>query len=147
MPGIRRSRALLALCPVLLLAACGGFDRRVAIAPAQSGASSPARPTEMAAAPPAQSSKATVPSPMASDRTLYTCVTDGADRRKQTAIELEPKVASLCARHPEMGPCQYEREVCRKSGGRVFAQGGQEITRRTEDEYDRKVMRVRFRAN
>jgi plasmid stabilization system protein ParE len=101
----------------------------------------------MAAAPPAQSSKATVPSPMASDRTLYTCVTDGADRRKQTAIELEPKVASLCARHPEMGPCQYEREVCRKSGGRVFAQGGQEITRRTEDEYDRKVMRVRFRAN
>ena len=84
---------------------------------------------------------------MASDRTRYTCVTDGADGRKQTAIELEPKVASLCARHPEMGPCQYEREVCRKSGGRVFAQGGQEITRRTEDEYDRKVLRVRFRAS
>ncbi|HSD00674.1 MAG TPA: hypothetical protein VLI21_17355 [Casimicrobiaceae bacterium] len=98
------------------------------------------------AAPPAQSSDATVPSAIASDRTLYTCVTDGAGGRKQ-AIELEPKLASLCARHPEMGPCQYEREVCRKAGGRVFAQGGQEITRRTEDEYDRKVMRVRFRAN
>jgi len=46
-----------------------------------------------------------------------------------------------------MGPCQYERNLCRSSGGRVFAAGGQEITRQTEDEYDRKVLRVRFRTN
>jgi len=138
---------MLVLCPVLLLAACSGVDRRAAIAPAQSGASSLTRNSEITSAPFVQSSVATAPLPMASDRALYTCVTDGADGRKQTAIELEPKLASLCARHPEMGPCQYERDVCRKAGGRVFAQGGQEITRRTEDEYDRKVMRVRFRAN
>jgi hypothetical protein len=29
----------------------------------------------------------------------------------------------------------------------VFAANGQEITRAIEDAYDRKVMRVRFRAN
>jgi len=46
-----------------------------------------------------------------------------------------------------MGPCQYERDVCRSSGGRVFAAGGFEITRAVEAEYDRKVMRVRFKAN
>ena len=53
----------------------------------------------------------------------------------------------MCRRHPEMGPCQYERELCRKSGGRVYAADGTEITLATEAEYDRKVMRVRFRAN
>jgi len=78
---------------------------------------------------------------------IYVCVSETGGARHQTTIEFAPKVRTLCAKHPEMGPCQYEREVCRKSGGRVFAQGGQEITRRTEDEYDRKVMRVRFRAN
>jgi hypothetical protein len=57
-------------------------------------------------------------------------------------------VHQLCRRHPEMGPCQYERNACRSAGGRVFAAaGGQEITMATEAEYDRKVMRVRFRAN
>jgi len=51
----------------------------------------------------------------------------------------------LCARHPEMGPCQYERNVCRNSGGRVYAAGGVEVTLQMEAEYDRKVMRVRIR--
>jgi hypothetical protein len=46
-----------------------------------------------------------------------------------------------------MGPCQYERDLCRRSGGRVFASNGLEITQHVEDEYDRKVLRVRFRAN
>jgi hypothetical protein len=46
-----------------------------------------------------------------------------------------------------MGPCQYERNVCRAAGGRVYAANGEEITMRTEAEYDRKVLRVRFRAN
>jgi hypothetical protein len=46
-----------------------------------------------------------------------------------------------------MGPCQYERNNCRARGGRVFAAGGIEITMATEAEYDKKVMRTRFRAN
>jgi hypothetical protein len=46
-----------------------------------------------------------------------------------------------------MGPCQYERNSCRASGGRVFAGNGSEITMATEAEYDKKVMHVRFRAN
>jgi hypothetical protein len=78
---------------------------------------------------------------------LYICVADVAGQRTETAIELAPNVRSLCQRHPEMGPCQYERDLCRKSGGRVFTADGREITRAVEDEYDRKVMRVRFRAN
>ena len=78
---------------------------------------------------------------------LYVCVADAGGQRKETVIELAPNVLSLCQRHPEMGPCQYERDLCRKSGGRVFAADGREITRAVEDEYDRKVMRVRFRAN
>ena len=78
---------------------------------------------------------------------LYVCVTEKAGERTQTAIEFAPKVAALCSRHPEMGPCQYERQQCRGRGGRVFADDGQEITREIEDAYDRKVMRARFRAN
>ena len=78
---------------------------------------------------------------------LYMCVSGSGHQRKQTAIEFASKVDALCRRHPEMGPCQYERDLCRKSGGRVFAANGQEITRQVEDEYDRKVWRVRFRAN
>jgi hypothetical protein len=78
---------------------------------------------------------------------LYVCVTDVARERRQVGIEFTPKVHALCKRHPEMGPCQYERNVCRRSGGRVFAASGEEITLATEAEYDRKVMRVRFRAN
>jgi hypothetical protein len=78
---------------------------------------------------------------------LYVCVTDVGGERKQVGIEFAPKVHALCKRHPEMGPCQYERNVCRGSGGRVFAANGDEITLATEAEYDRKVLRVRFRAN
>jgi hypothetical protein len=55
--------------------------------------------------------------------------------------------AAICSKHPETGPCQYERNNCRASGGRVFAANGAEITMATEAEYDKKVMRVRFRAN
>jgi hypothetical protein len=79
--------------------------------------------------------------------TQYVCVSEINGERKQTAIEFTPKVAQLCERHPEMGPCQYERNLCRRSGGRVYAAGGTEITMTTEAEYDRKVLRVRFKAN
>ena len=78
---------------------------------------------------------------------IYVCVVDKAGQRVQTVIEFAPKVHTLCKRHPEMGPCQYERNQCRSAGGRVYASGGKEITLAQEAEYDKKVMRVRFRAN
>ena len=78
---------------------------------------------------------------------VYVCVVGSGDQRRITAIEFVPKVAALCAKHPEMGPCQYEREGCRRSGGRVIAADGKEITKATEAEYDRKVMRVRLRGD
>jgi len=77
----------------------------------------------------------------------YVCVVDRAGTREQTTIQFVAKVADLCRRHPEMGPCQYERNMCRSSGGRVFTANGTEITMLTEAEYDKKVMRVRFKAN
>jgi hypothetical protein len=79
--------------------------------------------------------------------TQYVCVAETNGERRQTAIEFAPKVADLCRKHPEMGPCQYERNLCRRSGGRVYADGGVEVTMRTEAEYDRKVLRVRFQTN
>lgn len=78
---------------------------------------------------------------------IYVCVVDSGGTRRQTVIEFVPKVHQLCRRHPEMGPCQYERHACRNAGGRVFAAAGQEITMATEADYDSKVLRVRFRAN
>ncbi len=78
---------------------------------------------------------------------VYVCSSGSGSARKTTAIAFEEKAGAMCRRHPEMGPCQYERELCRKSGGRVYAADGTEITLATEAEYDRKVMRVRFRAN
>jgi hypothetical protein len=102
---------------------------QVAAAPATSAPAKPAPPVVVPAG------------------TQYVCVSEVDGERKQTAIEFAPKVAQLCERHPEMGPCQYERNLCRRSGGRVFAAGGVEITTATEAEYDRKVLRVRFKAN
>lgn len=81
------------------------------------------------------------------DGAIYVCIVERDGTRAQTVIEFVPKVHDLCRRHPEMGPCQYERNACRAAGGRVFAAGGREITLQTEAEYDRKVTRVRFRAN
>jgi len=103
----------------------------------------PKVPSEVKGAPP-------VPAPpdiVVPPNTLYVCVIDKGGVRKQTAIEFAPKVDALCAKHPEMGPCQYERNICRSVGGRVYAANGNEITMATEAEYDKKVMRVRFRAN
>jgi hypothetical protein len=78
--------------------------------------------------------------------TLYVCAAMVEGQPRYTAIEYVPKVKDLCAKHPEMGVCQYEREQCRASGGRVYDAKGIEITKQIEAEYDRKVMRVRFRA-
>lgn len=79
--------------------------------------------------------------------TLYVCVSGTGGQQTQTSIAFDKKVGELCRRHPEMGPCQYERNICRRSGGRVYAANGAEITTQTEAEYDKKVMRVRFQAN
>jgi hypothetical protein len=106
--------------------------------------SAPAISSAVPGAPPLPSPAPSVVVPAGS---IYVCVSDAGGVRQQTAIEFAPKVAALCARHPEMGPCQYERDVCRRSGGRVYAAGGVEITLQTEAEYDRKVMRVRFKSN
>ena len=76
---------------------------------------------------------------------IYVCVTDAGGVRREAPIEFSPQVGALCAKHPEMGPCQYERNVCRSSGGRVYAAGGVEVTLQMEEEYDRKVIRVRIR--
>jgi len=74
---------------------------------------------------------------------LYACDITGT----RTAIEYEPRVEQLCRRHPEMGPCQYERNLCRSRGGRVYTQKGEEVTMAVESEYDRVVRRVRFQAD
>jgi len=78
---------------------------------------------------------------------LYVCVTETGGQRQTTAIEFAPKVGAMCAKDPEMSPCQYERNVCRKAGGRVYAANGAEITMATEAEYDKKVMRIILKSN
>ena len=79
--------------------------------------------------------------------TQYVCVSETNGVRQQTSIEFSTKVAALCRKHPEMGPCKYERDVCRRSNGRVYAANGVEITMQTEAAYDKRVMRVVFKSN
>jgi hypothetical protein len=80
--------------------------------------------------------------------TQYVCVSETNSERKQTSIEFSPKVAALCSKHPEMGPCKYERDVCRRSNGRVYTSNGVEITQQTEAEYNKRIiMRVVFKSN
>jgi hypothetical protein len=115
------------------------------------GAAVVRRPLPEPAAPPVASASPAAPAPappiVVPPDAIYVCVSETGGVRQQTAIEFSPKVGAMCAKHPEMGPCQYERDVCRRSGGRVYAAGGVEITKLTEAEYDKKVMRVRFKAN
>jgi hypothetical protein len=78
---------------------------------------------------------------------LYSCVRSNGHGQEARPISLEPRVETLCRRHPEMGPCQYERQSCRLGGGRVYTARGEEITLQHEREYDRRVLRMRFQAN
>ena len=156
-----------ALC--VLLAACAGKDSREAVVPAsppatplavtppEQRADAPVVRREIAEAPipplasvaPRREPPAAPPLPaiVVPADAIYVCVVDRDGTRTQTVIEFVPKVHQLCRRHPEMGPCQYERNACRAAGGRVFASAGREITLAVEAEYDRRVMRTRFRAN
>ena len=117
------------------------------------GAAVARRPIETPPAPPTSTAKvpaSTAPRPLqvvVPPNAIYVCVIETQGSTQQTAIDFVPKVEKLCRKHPEMGPCQYERNNCRASGGRVFAAGNIEITMATEAEYDKKVMRTRFRAN
>jgi hypothetical protein len=158
------------LVVALILTACGGPPPPgPPIALPEAGAPAPPvvrRPVEAQAAPgsPASTLPAPAPeTPAPAPRTaapaaaeppvaipagaVYACVVDAAGERQVTAIEFAPRVAALCAQNPEMSPCQYEREVCRTSGGRVYAADGTEITKATETEYDRRVLRVRINSN
>jgi hypothetical protein len=151
-----KGRWLVVAC-VVLVAACGSTPtpRQTQSAPGTAVASKPATqaPAKEAAAgkPDAAPARDAAPQklpPIAVPAdALYVCVTGSGGTSRQATIDLGPKLAALCRKHPEMGPCQYERETCRRSGGRVFAANGTEITAATEAEYDRKVKRIRFHAN
>jgi hypothetical protein len=131
----------------MALAACAARAPAPPVPPARPDAAATA-PVRAAPAPARAPAAAAAQAPAAFPaNALYVCVTGADGQRREAVIEFAPKVDELCRRHPEMGPCQYERDVCRSRGGRVFAAGGFEITRAVEAEYDRKVMRVRFKAN
>lgn len=78
---------------------------------------------------------------------LYTCVRIEEGKKIATPIMFEADVERLCRNHPEMGPCRYERKTCRQRGGKVLLANGTEITLRTEEEYDQKVMRFNLKTN
>jgi hypothetical protein len=156
-------RTRVALAAAMILAACGGPPPPgPPVVLPEAGAPTPPvvrRPVEAQPAPEPPTAALPAPAPESAtppaaeppiaipEGAVYACVVESAGERHVTAIELAPNVAKLCARNPEMGPCQYEREVCRTSGGRVFAADGREITKATEAEYDRRVLRVRIRAD
>jgi len=112
----------------------------VAAAPAPNSATAPSAPTPAAVA---KTPAVVVPSLDFAPGPLYFC--ESSSGRK--AIEYEPRVEQLCRRHPEMGPCQYERDQCRAHGGRVFTARNEEVTVAVEAEYDRVVRRVRFQGD
>lgn len=139
----------------LALAACSGPapDRQpVSVTPPGEVAGAAVVRRPMPDAPPDAGALVTPPGPpmlaiAAPPGALYVCVSGVGAQLRQTSIEFAAGVGDLCRKHPEMGPCQYERDACRRSGGRVFAADGSEITRSVEDEYDKRVMRIRMRSN
>jgi hypothetical protein len=102
----------------------------------------PAPPPVMSDPPAGSAPLRSAPSVVVPAGSIYVCVSESGGVRRETAIAFTPEVGALCAKHPEMGPCQYERNACRRSGGRVYAAGGVEITLQMEAEYDRRVTRV-----
>ncbi len=129
-----------AIAAVLLaLAACG----RIAPPP---DAPAPVAPTARAvpSAPPTLALPTlALPAADPAPGPLYTCERNGA----REPLALSESVDRLCRRHPEMGPCQYERSQCRAAGGRVFTARNEEVTPAVEAEYDKRVRRVRLQAD
>ena len=156
---VGRSSALCALA--IGLAACTPSREPSPAVPAANSAAAPVtrRPIPETAPPAGASTSPTIavvpgaaPRPPASaivvpPGALYVCVVESGGTTRQTAIEYAEKTDLLCRKHPEMGPCQYERNACRRNAGRVYAADGTEITMATEAEYDRKVRRVQFKTN
>lgn len=140
-----RNLALVAI--VVVLAACSSTTVDKTPVPVTPPSEAGGAAVVRRAVPPAPGATAAAAVPAVPAGALYVCVADVGGTRQSTAIEFAPKVQALCARNPEMGPCQYERNVCRSHGGRVYAANGAEITMQTEAEYDKKVMRVRFKAD
>jgi len=150
-------RIVVAIASAALVAACGSPQQPVPITPPSEVAKAPVTrtpvaPTSPAAAPTPPPGSAIAPAAKIDPSTIpagaiYACASGTGAQRKVTAIAFDEKVGKLCRTHPEMGPCQYERNICRGSGGRVYHPDGTEITMATEAEYDKKVMRVRFKAN
>ena len=146
---IRAPGWMLAMAAALLLAlaACQSSTPPPRATAPPAAKTVPAVPA--AAAPPAAAPVATMPPVMVLPSMdlppgpLYTCDVAGM----RTAIDYAENVEKLCRRHPEMGPCQYERDACRKAGGRVFTAKGEEVTPTVEAAYDAKVRRVRFQAD
>jgi hypothetical protein len=89
---------------------------------------------------------ATAPSVTPTGTTRYQCVTGSAASQTRVAIVFPENSGRICARFPAMGPCQYERDACRASGGRVIRFDGAEITKEVEKEYDKQVQRFRLNA-
>jgi len=69
---------------------------------------------------------------------VYVCAAGSGKDRTISAIELEEKVAALCRRDTEMGPCQNARNAYRRNGGRVYAANGSEITQAEKPNTTRK---------
>lgn len=142
-----------------LVASCGSPQREpVPITPPSEVAKAPVSRVPMPVAPPTATPASPAPSRTTAQPSnldpatfpagaVYVCASGAGEARKLTSIAFDEKVGKLCRTHPEMGPCQYERNICRGSGGRVYASDGTEITLATEAEYDRKVMRVRLKSN
>ena len=78
--------------------------------------------------------------------TRYECVKGKAGSEARASITFPEQSGRICARFPAMGPCQYEREACRATGGRVIRFDGAEITKDVEKEYDKQVQRFRLNA-
>jgi hypothetical protein len=141
---IRTGIAVIALSAVVACTDTTGPRQQLPITPPQDRPAAPVVRTPLPQ-PPAGS---TVP-PVVPEGAVYVCVVDDAQgQRRQMVVEFSsPQVRELCRKNPEMGPCKYERDACRRSGGRVYAAGGMEITAQTETDYDKKVLRVRLKSN
>lgn len=150
---IRLSR-LVAVAAGALLAACqpapAPSPPPVAKAPApppakaEAGPVAPAKRDLAALAPaPLPGVRPALPSTDLPPGPIYFCETAGG----RNPMALPEGTESLCRRHPEMGPCKYERSACRARGGRVYTSKGEEVTAAVEAAYDQRVMRVRLQAD
>jgi hypothetical protein len=139
-PPSGRGRLWVAAGVLLAVAACGRVAPPTSAPPTTRAApAAPAAVAPVAPAPPKVALPAADPPP----GPLYTCERNGG---REPLVLSEP-VDRLCRRHPEMGPCQYERNQCRKGGGRVLTARNEEVTPAVEAEYDKRVTRVRLQAD